>query len=138
MREHHILSQYTADIGLECKASSLEELLKACLEGFTEILYDTSAIHYSNDCKNWKIELKNSEFLIIDFLDEVLYLWQTETRLPIISEIKISQKDGQIEIHSLACKVPGKPAIEIKAVTYHDYIFKPQDNEYYARVVFDI
>jgi len=138
MRSYRILEQYTADVGLECRASSLKELLKACIEGFLEILYGSNRPELSSDCKRIELAIEISEFLVVDFLDEALYLWQIENLLLDPETLELHESSQKLIIRSRACRPLAKPLIEIKAVTYHDYIFNQQGEQYYARVVFDI
>lgn len=142
MREYKFID-HTADIALEIKADSIEELFIAVFEGWKEVSVGKSFIPEEE-----KISLSLKSFsldeLLVSFAGEINYLliakrWLTGK----IKDIKTKSGDSGWELKvSLLGKVLSDDELiiqrEIKAATYHMSGIEKISNEYKAVLVFDV
>ena len=131
----------TADVAIESRGDTLEELFTASAMATFEVMADTSGIQL----KIKKVlHLENSELdgLLFDWLAEIIYLKDSECMLFGKYDIKITknenyQLDAEIlgeEInqskHDLRC--------DVKAITFHLFEVYEKDGKWIARFVLDI
>ena len=131
----------TADVAIESRGDTLEELFTASAMATFEVMADTSGIQP----KIKKVlHLENSEIdgLLFDCLAELIYLKDSEFMLFGKYDIKITknenyQLDAEIlgeEInqskHDLRC--------DVKAITFHLFEVYEKDGKWIARFILDI
>ncbi len=139
MAKHCKTFEHTADVGLEARADSLGELFEAMGEGLANVICPRQAVKKQKTLQI-QVESENVESLLVDFLAELLGLFNLEKFL--ISGIKVKRID---EI-SVAGEVVGEPydptrhelGDEIKAVTYHQLKVARQGDEWTGRVILDV
>ncbi len=120
--ESYELLQHTADIRLKLQGEDLEGILRAGLAGLFEIISGISK--FSPVKQKWEksfsfeIESKDSETLIVDFLNEALFVVETEKMLPVavgFEELTEDRAKGKFFL------TPDFPAQKhVKAATYHE------------------
>ena len=125
---------HTADWELEIWAPNLLNLLEQAALG----MYHLTGVQHSSERRIARqITLPNfeSEILLIDFLNELLYLAEAES-------LVFDQFDMQIDGDKLHAKLGGTKIIsmdkEIKAATYHKLAIRKTDQGLFANVVFDV
>ncbi len=131
----------TADVAIESRGDTLEELFTASAMATFEVMADTSSIQP----KIKKVlHLENSEIdgLLFDWLAELIYLKDSEFMLFGKYDIKITkntnyQLDAEIlgeEInqskHDLRC--------DVKAITFHLFDVYEKDDKWISRFILDI
>ncbi len=84
-----------------------------------------------------KIEAPDIESLLVDWLSELIYLYETT------GEVYLECHVGEWMPISLTATVHGclpsqAPALHVKAVTYHDLQVRQASDEWMAQVYFDI
>ncbi|MCS7280751.1 MAG: archease [Desulfobacterota bacterium] len=131
------LFDHEADIGIEIYGSSQEEIFKNAAYALFSIMVEGSEQKGYEVTKSIILE-KNGE-LLISFLNELLYLWETE-RI-IIGDLEVELEDNRLRA-TLFCR-RFDPQIhtlkkEIKAATYHNFELKRLDEGYIARVILDV
>ncbi len=131
----------TADVAIESRGDTLEELFTASAMATFEVMADTSGIQ--PEIKK-VLHLENSEIdgLLFDWLAEIIYLKDAEFMLFGKYDIKITknrnyQLDAEIlgeEInqskHDLRC--------DVKAITFHLFEVYEKDDKWIARFILDI
>ena len=131
----------TADVAIESRGDTLEELFTASAMATFEVMADTSGIQ--PEIKK-VLHLENSEIdgLLFDWLAEIIYLKDAECMLFGKYNIKITkntnyQLDAEIlgeEInqskHDLRC--------DVKAITFHLFEVYEKDRKWIARFILDI
>lgn len=87
-----------------------------------------------------EIESINLPFLLIDFLNEILYLIQINKKIYNIKTIKITKLSEKIKLKAeLIGRVVFSFKTEIKAATYHSLkVYKTKNNTWEAIILFDI
>ena len=134
------LLPHIADIRLQVRAATLEELFRSALAGMTE-LQKKDGCHPAGESlplqENIAIESGDRTSLLIDFLSAVL------TRSHIQKALYCELSFGQLSETRLSATLRGKPANgfdeDIKAVTYHEAeIITHENGELETRIIFDI
>lgn len=129
-REH----EHTADWELEVWAPTLSALLKQAAQG----MYTLSGIQLAGEPhrqETIQIEAHDAEGLLVEFLQELLYIGQ-------IDGVGFDTFDIQVENLKLKATLSGSPIEsikkEIKAVTYHNLEVRKTDEGFETRIVFDV
>jgi SHS2 domain-containing protein len=133
----------TADTGIEIQEPSLATLLQTAAVAFTELTTELTSLEY-NHTRKISVDSLDSETLLVDWLNEFLYLFEIEAILPIgFGNLIISftpggspQVDAMVYFAKWTSDNPS--CTEIKAVTYHMLKLERTTDGWYGRVVFDI
>ena len=133
------LFDHTADLGVEVAGSSLEGIYSNAAEALFGILSDLSAVETKETLLR-KIEGLDHEDLLINFLRELLNLWNRDHFLVKSCEVL------EINPHNLTARLSGEfynPLIhrikrEIKAVTYHQVLLVHTKRGWQGKFVFDV
>ena len=139
MTKHCKTFEHTADVGLEARADSLGELFEAMGEGLSDVICPRQAVETQKTLQI-QAEAENVESLLVDFLAELLGLFNLEKFLIAVVKVK------RIDETSVAAEVTGEPydparhelGDEIKAVTYHQLKVAHKGDEWTGRVILDI
>jgi SHS2 domain-containing protein len=133
------LFEHTADLGLRIQASDLNTLFTeaaTCL--FTAIIEDDSTVQPREE-HTINITGDDKEYLLFDWLRELLYRFEADKWLLAKSTVSISDS-------GLSATIWGEPldpsrhqlSHEVKAITYHDLKVEPHDSGWLAEVIVDI
>ena len=131
----------TADVAIESRGDTLEELFTASAMATFEVMADTGNIH--PEIKK-ALHLEHSEIdgLLFDWLAEIIYLKDSEFMLFSKYDLKITkstnyQLDAEIlgeEInqskHDLKC--------DVKAITFHLFEVNEKEGKWISRFILDI
>jgi len=130
---------HTADVGIRATANSLAGLFAEAARGlFSLIVTDAETIR---ELQETRIEINGDEleYLLFDWLSELLYRYETEKLL-------FRRFDVAIDPQGLHAICYGEPVAaerheldhEVKAITYHDLIVKRDGDDWLAEVIVDI
>ncbi len=131
----------TADVAIESRGDTLEELFTASAMATFEVMADTSSIQPEIK-KVFHLENSDIDGLLFDWLAEIIYLKDSEFMLFGKYDLKITkntnyQLDAEIlgeEInqskHDLRC--------DVKAITFHLFEVYEKDRKWIARFILDI
>src|SRR5262245_8926034 len=130
---------HTADLGLRVYGSDPRDLFRHAGEAFTDLVSDTKKIEPAMR-KNIEVRGDSLEDLLIGFLKELLYLFDTEKLLFSKFTIKnLSDNLIQVEAHGEALDLEKHPfKTEIKAVTYHQFRIEEWKEGLRATIIFDV
>ena len=139
MTRHCKTFEHTADVGLEGRADSLGELFEAMGEGLADVICPQQSVKEQKTLQI-QAEAENVESLLVDFLAELLGLFNLEKFL--VAGVKVERIDET----SVTAEVTGEPydparhelAEEIKAVTYHQLNVAHKNDEWTGRVILDV
>jgi SHS2 domain-containing protein len=134
---------HTADIAFDVEADNLNELFIASAYAWRESISDDRSLTENNE-KSIKLEEDSLEILLVAFLSELNYLFQSESWL--MNSIHSVQIIKEINNWHLRAKILGsnfnrnqmKLKAEIKAITYHQMEIKEEHGKFSTRIVFDI
>jgi len=134
-----IVLDHTADLGIIVHGVDIKNLFEQAAHAMMKIMVSSKSAEKSN---NLKISLDGEDLaeLMVHWLGEILYLFHGEkkvvTRLQIDS-ISLSNLDATLEtvsfnnnLHEVLC--------EIKAVTFHQIEVAEKDDQWEAKVIFDL
>ncbi len=129
--------EHTAEIGLRVFAASRAEAY-ACMA--TAMFVLTGAIAdptAQQTARTITIRAPDAETLLVDWLNELLYLYETTGE--ICTAARISNWHPT-ELTATITSAPGDlaPVLHIKAVTYHDLAVEEQNGAWMVQVYFDI
>jgi SHS2 domain-containing protein len=131
---------HTADIAVEIKADSVEELFTASSLAFKEAVME-SGTKKGDEKFFLKLNSHSLETLLVNFLNELNFRLIYKNKIfHHIDEIKINQMDEwYFECILLEDDIDeDKIKTEIKSVTYHQMTIKKIDGQYSTRIIFDI
>ena len=131
----------TADVAIESRGDTLEELFSASAMATFEVMSDTSSIQPKIK-KTLHLEHSEIDGLLFDWLAEIIYLKDSEFMLFGKYDLKITkdtnyQLDAEIlgeEInqskHDLRC--------DVKAITFHLFEVYEKNGKWISRFILDI
>jgi SHS2 domain-containing protein len=131
--------EHTADLGLRVRASTLEDLLAdAALGLFAMVVENLSAVE-PVVVRNFQIAGSDPPYLLFDWLNELLYVCDTE-------RLAFSQFEVRLTADGLSGMARGEPfdlarhrlTHEIKAITYHELKVEQTQAGWLAEVIVDI
>ena len=127
---------HTADIGLEARASSLPELLSEAVRGLAAIILDAEP-PASDRTERIEIDANDLEDLVVQFLNECLYRYESSGELAVAATLKsVTPVRAEGEIAVILDPDAGGPMV--KAVTYHGLIVNRGANGWRTRVYLDV
>jgi len=138
MTESYKILEHTADIGFEAFGKSRDEVIATAVTALVSIITDPDKIDTK---KNYKIEVTGDDWeqLLVRFLNEVLYIIDGESFLPAKAEVQTGAH------HIIQATLYGEKRNEshdvrtdVKAITYHQLVFKKTEAGYSIRVFVDI
>jgi len=130
---------HTADLGLSITGRSEDELYANAAVAVFDVITDLGRVE-AREARRISVEGDSPEDLLINFLREILYLYNGERWL--LKEIRVTKRNEK-ELEAEARGEPldtGKHEIckEIKAVTYHQARVSKAPRGWEARVIFDV
>lgn len=138
MKRFKILD-HTADIGLIVYGEDLKSLFENAGKALFHLITDLRKVRRRIERR---IEIGKEEFerLMVDWLNELLYLHDTENLLFKGFKVESIGEDG------LRARVKGEPFQEgvhviktgVKAVTYHQILVGKENGRWKARIIFDL
>ena len=129
---------HTADVGIRVEAPTLEDLFETAGLAFTEVVTSAESLDCSVE-RRFKLEEDNIETLLVSWLQELLYLLDTEEL--VFARFQVKLHDCPLEATAWGEVFdPDRHMIktEIKAVTYHQLEVAESDQGWQAQVIFDI
>ena len=129
---------HTADVGIRVEAPTLEDLFETAGLAFTEVVTSAESLDCSVE-QRFKLEEDNIETLLVSWLQELLYLLDTEEL--VFARFQVKLHDCSLEATAWGEVFdPDRHMIktEIKAVTYHQLEVAESDQGWQAQVIFDI
>jgi SHS2 domain-containing protein len=137
----HRFLDHTADLAVELAAPTLPALYEEALLAFTEAITEPALVAESTT-RRFELAAPAPDLLLVDWLGELLYAFETENLLFRRAEVTLEESPGGLR---LAAAAHGEPRGErhtikvlLKAVTYHGLEVAHQEQGWRARVVFDI
>jgi protein archease len=133
------LFEHTADLGLRIRARSLEELLADAGRGLLAVLVANPEVVRPVQTKTVTLADDEPEYLLFDWLNELLYAFETEKLL--LAEFDVRREHRQL---TATCRGERMDATrhqmdhEVKAITYHGLKVEQTADGWEAEVIVDI
>ena len=138
MKPFEILN-HTADIRIRACGKDLKELFKHAAFGMFNILADLEGITTSTKLQI-KLEAPDSEELLIEWLDELLYNFYTKhiifSKFNII-ELSPTKLTAEVKGRFIG-ENKNRLKTEIKAATHHDLKIREKDGYCTVEIIFDV
>jgi SHS2 domain-containing protein len=133
------LFEHTADVGLRMRASSREELFADAARALVSLLVAEPESVQPRAHRQFRVLGDELEYLLFDWLSELLYSIETDRWL-------WSRFEIQIDADGLTADCWGEPIDrqrhhlehEVKAITYHGLFVRQEAGRWQAEVVVDI
>ncbi len=130
---------HTADLGIEVSGKSEKELYRNAGIAVHDMIADLRSVR-PREVRNIGVEGRDREDLMINFLREILYLYNGESWL--LKNLTILKMEGGRIEATLRGEAfdRSRHALkqEIKAVTYHQAEVKETPRGWKAKVIFDV
>ncbi len=137
MSEKFSLIEHTADIGIKIQGNNLEELFESGFYGVLSIVASRKAL--VSESKTIELYAPDKECMLVDFLNEILYLINVKNWLPAkIVELNIDENNLKSVINGEKFSSPDIIKTEIKATTYHNINIKKNVDTWETKVYFDL
>ena len=139
------LLDHTGDLGLEIDAPDPPLLFAEALRAFTDSLTTVEAVG-AEIARRIDLSAAGLDLLLVDWLQEALFLFDTESLVFSIAEVELDPPDGagtEVRLRSVVRGERFDPArhplkAPIKAVTYHALAVTGDAAGWRARVVLDL
>jgi SHS2 domain-containing protein len=144
MRKFEITDQYTvSDIGVSLRADSLTELFIAAAEGMFAIIMGEGQAEPATETLPIELRADSPEQLLIDWLSELIYGFDTKGLIPVHFTIEVCRSDNESAVSGTIGyrrydRESDKAEHEIKAVTYYKLKINKDGDLYRCDVVFDL
>lgn len=134
------LIDHTADLGIEVTARTKKELFTKAVLSLMDIVVERKGTGADVKEKAMTVEGSDPADLLINFLREVLYLFNGEVLITAMCEImKCGNKKLDARLWLEPCnKEKHVMKTEIKAVTYHGLSVERNKKGWRARIIFDV
>lgn len=113
--------EHTADVKFRATGDSLEETFKDAVRAFSELSSEGTK---GNTRHKIEVKSENSEALLFDFLDELIFLQETEgIAIGEPKELSIEDNEGEYSLEATVYADaidPGATIMDIKAPTYNE------------------
>jgi SHS2 domain-containing protein len=134
---------HTGDIGVALSGRTLDELFTSAAAAFSDSITALAAIEPRRP-EELAVAAPELDLLLVDFLSELLYRFDTRGWLTRQAEVDVRERDGGWALQGTLLGEKHDPArhpirVLIKAVTYHQlHITRGDDELWRGKVVFDI
>ena len=130
--------EHTADIKFRAYDKTIEGLFRSILLAFRDTL--TSDSLEKKNLKRIEIKAQDLESLVYSFLDELIFLFDTEEIIPVdVEKISIDTTNFSLTALIWFDTSIGKEIINgVKAVTFHDLFIRREGEKWVAQIVLDV
>jgi SHS2 domain-containing protein len=135
--------EHTADVGFDLTADSLPGLFRLAATGLYELLLGEEeltrhgSLRQKTQDRTVHLTAEEPALLLAAWLRELLHLIESENSAALQIEFgRLSEHE--LEARMVTAPVEQTPVREIKAVTYHQLNAQKAENEWKARVIFDV
>ena len=131
--------EHTADVGIEARGKTLQELFIHMAQGLTELLAEDSRLE-PHVARAIQLQADNVELLLLTWLQELLFLFSTQRFVPVeydLEEVTPKGLRGQLrgDTFDPSRHVQGR---EVKAITRHMLEVREDRGIWHAQVIVDI
>lgn len=125
---------HTADVALRVWGENFQTLLSQAAEGLYTLVGVETSLNSPVET-NFVLPLSNCEDVVVDFLNELLYL--LEEKRHTFSNFSFTENEDRLEIQATGNKVLSQDRY-IKAVTFHDLNVEESDRGLEVIITFDV
>lgn len=113
-----------ADLAFEATGSTPDELFSDSWEAALRVMVEEPSAIQARERRSIELENDSLEYLLVDFLQELLFYKDAEGLLLRLSSCRIGSSDGTYHLRAEAAGESADPrrhrlGVDVKAVTYH-------------------
>lgn len=130
----------TADAAFDAFGQNLDELFENAALAVTELMVDLKTLKTTIK-KKFEVSAENTEKLFFKFLDQIIFLKDTEQLLFKTFKITVNEKEAKLTAECKGDKInreKQKLGTDVKAITYHQFKLEKTKDSWKARVIVDI
>ena len=143
MKPSYKFLDHTADVLFQAEAKTLPELFEQCALALQETQVDISTVK-PRQAVEITGENKNLDYLLFDFLDNLLF--QKDSAQLVFSKFEAHIEQHPDGVYALRCTAQGEklnvkkhnPKVDVKAITMHMFEIKKTKQGWKAQVLVDI
>ncbi|HEY3384443.1 MAG TPA: archease [Vicinamibacterales bacterium] len=133
---------HTADIGIDLRAASLDELFVEAARAFWDSILELDALR-ADDALAIELVTADTDLLLVDWLSELLYHFDTAGFVGRDASITVEPEGAVLRLRATvrgergaAARLPVK--VLVKGITYHQLRVAETPDGWEARVILDI
>ena len=126
--------EHTADWSIRVYGESLNALFTHAAEGMFSLL-ELQFKSEQSQTRNIELSAIDSESLLVSWLEELLYLLESEAVAAVDYDLQVNEKNLRASVATRQIKSMKK---DIKAVTYHELEIQKDDAGFQTTIVFDV
>jgi SHS2 domain-containing protein len=133
---------HTADVAARVHGASLDDLFAAAAAALTAAMTEPEAV-VPRRVSTVSLEAADLELLLVDWVGELLYRFETESLLIAVARPRVTDQDDRWRVDAEISGEPRDPQrhpikVLVKAVTFHGLRIVHGPNGYETLLVFDI
>ena len=133
------LLEHTADVGIVATGDTLAEALSWAAKGMFSVIAE---MQHVRACERLEVSINSTdrESLVVDFLNELLYIHEAQGFLPAEIVVETVESGTSLQAECLGEKVdPGRhlALASVKAATYHSLEVR-HNGEWRVQVILDV
>lgn len=129
---------HTSDIGVEVKAPSRRELFRQAGLALSSLFVEGHVLRRAK--RKIEVTAQDDESLLVNFLNEIIFLFDKERFIPgeiLIKKLGKKALLAELEGEHFSSK-RHQPNMIVKAATYHQLLIKKEGRTWSARLIFDV
>ena len=136
MKKKFEFLEHTADIKIRTCGKSLDEIFQNFTLAVSEYLAKENKIR-NKESRKIKLKAENTESLLYDFLDHLIYLLDAKNF--VVNKCKLKIRNNELEGEVFGDKASNYEGLDhIKAATYAEMYIKKKKSGFEAQVVLDV
>jgi len=132
----HSWLDHTAEVQLEVAADSCGELAAEAGRALGLFLLRGAPAEPSGPARTLEVTSADREALLVDWLNEILFVAETELWVPLEFEI-LEVSPNRLRVAARGVPVPEAPSA-VKAATHHGLRVEEREDGLHAEVIFDV
>jgi SHS2 domain-containing protein len=133
---------HTADVAARLHGATLDDLFAAAAAALTAVITEPDAV-VPRQSLTISLDGSDLEVLLVDWVGELLYRFETEHLLVAVARPRVADKNGRWRVDAEITGERRDPArhpikVLVKAVTYHGLRIERDPDGYTTLLVFDI
>jgi len=131
----HELLPHTGELVLQLRGRRIADVLEQAALALSDLLLPAQPAPGPERVKRFRLDAPDRAALLIDWLNELLYLAERDHWVPTRVEVRASET--HLEARAAGPELAEAPSL-VKAATWHDLRFEPRNGGYEARVLLDV
>lgn len=132
----HVFVDHTSEIGLQVRAGSFGDLLAEAGRGLARLMLREVPAQSEGEAREIEVSAHDREALLVDWLNEILYVAETGLWIPLDFEIE-EVSDTFVRARARGVTVEVSPSM-VKAATFHGLEVVETAEGFSAEVILDV